>query len=294
MAELPANAPPATQTPEPVPEPVVELIPEPEPEPSLPAVTVTGLVVNLRQGPGTDHATATMQALADVSPIETEVEAIPEPKPAVATLTPAVEPPPTAVEPVPEPESRVPQPPADCTRLHTVNPNETQVSQITDWFGLDLQTVAILNGLVPDAPLTAGWQICQPDAGAVPPPAAGPDLLPVDTGPPAGAPAACPNALDFPQWSRPNAPIGQKVVDSPFNLLWYAPGTYDRNLPGLAYDFELVLGDVSTMWNWTVRDFDACYDAVRVHMEDIPGRRVWSDWKCAWPIPSMTPIALAG
>ena len=156
-----------------------------------------------------------------------------------------------------EPESQAPQPPADCTRLHTVNPNQTRLVQITDWFGLDLQTVATLNGLVPDAPLTAGWQICLPEA---------PDLLPVDTGPP----AACPNVPDFPQWSRPNAPIGQKVVASPFNLLWHAPGTYDRNLPGLDYDFELVLGDVSTMWNWAVRDFDACYDAVRVHMEDIP------------------------
>ncbi len=71
VAELPADAPPATQTPEPVPEPVVEPTPEPEPEPtpepetppvpepkpSLPAVTVTGSVVNLRQGPGTDHPT---------------------------------------------------------------------------------------------------------------------------------------------------------------------------------------------------------------------------------------------
>ena len=32
--------------------------PTPEPEPSLPTVTVTGTVVNLRSGPGTEHATA--------------------------------------------------------------------------------------------------------------------------------------------------------------------------------------------------------------------------------------------
>lgn len=117
-------------------------------------------------------------------PIETEVEAISEPKPAVATPILTVEPPLPVVEPEPAPESQVPQPPADCTRLHTVNPNEKRLVQITDWFGLDLQTVATLNGLVPNAPLTAGWQICLPDAGAVPPPAAEPDLLPVDTGPP--------------------------------------------------------------------------------------------------------------
>ena len=60
VAELPADAPPATQTPEPEPEPTPEpeTPPAPEPEPSLPAVTVTGSVVNLRQGPGTNHPTA--------------------------------------------------------------------------------------------------------------------------------------------------------------------------------------------------------------------------------------------
>ena len=68
VAELPAGAPPAPEpTPEPEPEPTPEPVsptPAPTPEPSLPAVTVTGSVVNLRQGPGTDHATAT-QVRAD-------------------------------------------------------------------------------------------------------------------------------------------------------------------------------------------------------------------------------------
>ncbi len=69
-------------------------------------------------------------------------------------------------EPTPEPAAPTPTPapaavaPADCTRLHTVNPNETRLQQITDWFGLDLQTVATLNGIDTTAPLIAGTQIC--------------------------------------------------------------------------------------------------------------------------------------
>ena len=47
-----------------------------------------------------------------------------------------------------------------CPRLHTINPNETRLAQITDWYGLDLATVAALNGIDPDAPLTTGDMIC--------------------------------------------------------------------------------------------------------------------------------------
>ena len=65
VAELPADAPPTTQPPESVPEPVVEPTPEPEtppapePESSLPAVTVTGSVVNLRTAAGSKSQTLT-------------------------------------------------------------------------------------------------------------------------------------------------------------------------------------------------------------------------------------------
>ncbi len=322
VAELPADAPPATQTPEPVPEPVVEPTPEPEPEPtpeaveptpepmpepetppaaepepSLPAVTVTGSVVNLRQGPGTDHATAgqvragdqvrvtgrnadgswlqvadprtaegrlwiygpltdievaTMQALADVSPIETEVEAVPEPKPAVATPIPAVE----------------PQPPADCARLHTVNPNETRLVQITDWFGLDLAATAALNGIAPDAPLTAGWQLCLPDADTISPTAAEPAPQPA---PAQGGPCFTRTGRSWPCPDIPNHPEHAVTAVASDSITYHAPGSYDRSEhPGLAYDFVLQLEDRSGMWNWHMRDFEGCYDALRVLWGDVP------------------------
>ena len=67
-------------------------------------------------------------------------------------------------EPAPEPQAvppgASPAPVADCTQWHTVNPNEARLSQITDWYGLDLATVAALNGLDANAPLTTGIQIC--------------------------------------------------------------------------------------------------------------------------------------
>ena len=62
------------------------------------------------------------------------------------------------------PAARTPTPrsvPASaCPRLHTINPNETRLVQITDWHGLDLATVAALNGMQADAPLTTGSMIC--------------------------------------------------------------------------------------------------------------------------------------
>ena len=80
---------------------------------------------------------------------------------------------------------------------------------------------------------------------------------------------ACPALPDFPERGHPHAPIGQKVVDSPLGILWNAPGTYACDLPGLDYDFELALTDHSILWNWSVRDFEACYDAVRIHMAEV-------------------------
>ena len=202
----PAAAEPAPEpapTVEPTPEPT-PATPEPAPQTAVSlSVTVTGTVVHLRTGPGTEHATdgqvlagdtlhvtgrnadaswlqvvhpvatgesvwiygpltdisaAIVQTLTTVAMVEIEVAPPPEPKP-------IVEP-----EPIPAPEPVVPTVSAACTRRHTVNPNETQLSQITDWLGLDLAATAALNRIAPDTPLIAGTEICLPDA-AVPQPA---------------------------------------------------------------------------------------------------------------------------
>ena len=310
-------------SPEPVaePEPTIEPTPAPEPAPTTatwPTVTVTGTVVNLRTGPGTDHAidgqvragdrlrvtgrnadgtwlqvmhpvatselvwiygpltdidSTIVQALADATAVVDEVAAPPEP---------AVEPQPAPAasepEPVPEPVPAVesaPQPgaptvPTDCTQLHTVNPNETHLQVITDWFGLDLAATAALNGIAPNAPLTPGWQICLPETGAAPPTTPTP-AQPAGVGPAAGGlcrmhtgqEVSCPNIPDFPERAV------KSVEGVP--VLYHVPGTYDRSKhPGLAYEWDLVLSDDSTMWNWTVRDFQGCYDALRVHMGEVP------------------------
>ena len=298
--------------------------PHPHPRPTTwPAVAVTGTVVNLRTGPGTDHAiagqvragdqlqvtgrnadgswlqvvdprnpegrlwmygpltdiaAATVQALAEVAMVEAPSTAEPEPT-SVDELqaVPAPAPGPTpvpVVEPAPTPQPPTPLPAqidlSACTRRHTVNPNETQLVQITDWFGLDLAETATLNGLDPNTPLVAGTEICLPD-GPPPPPVAG------DTGAgwgsvagtggaclsPWGNPHPCPDIPNHPERAVKSVP-GVPV-------LYHAPGTYDRSEhPGLNYDFELVLGDDSTMWNWRMRDFEGCYDALRVHMGEIP------------------------
>lgn len=58
---------------------------------------------------------------------------------------------------------------------------------------------------------------------------------------------------------------------SGFPILYYPPGSYDRaEHPGLSYEWELVLEDRSRMWNRHMRDFQGCYDALRVHMGEIP------------------------
>ena len=335
-AELPADAPPAPAAAEPVPEPTVAPDPEPtvavEPEPTpQPApeptpeptrepqtetsdrvtATVTGAVVNLRRGPGTEHGingqvragdqlhvtgrnadgswlqvahpAATGELVWIYGPL-TDIDGA-----TVATLAVAaqvevaveIETPPTPEPAAPEPEpappvARTPQLPADCTRLHTVNPNETQLRQITDWFGLDLQAVAELNGLAPDTPLRSGWQLCLPDPAAPPPqapqaPTAQPQPAPASQ-PVAGGPCfsrtgtsmPCP---DYVPADRPELAVTSVAGDATY----HAPGSYDRaEHPGLAYDFELIFEDRSGMWNWRMRDFEGCYDALRIHMGDIP------------------------
>lgn len=121
-----------------------------------------------------------------------EVEA----PPAAEAATPIAAPEPTAEpthEPVPEPQaappSATPAPPADCTQWHTVNPNEKRLSQITDWYGLDLATIAQLNGLDANAPLTTGHRICLGAGSRVEP------QTPAATHEPVEEPAS--GALDF-------------------------------------------------------------------------------------------------
>ena len=332
MAELPPEEPtpaPVAAEPPPEPEPVVEpeptVVPAPEPEPQVEApervtATVTGTVVNLRTGPGTNHPTdgqvragdrlavtgrnadgswlqvmhpvkvgehiwiygpltdidaAAVQTLTEVTTAEIEVATPPEPEPIVeAEPTPAPEP---VVQPEPEtPSVAVPTVPADCTRRHTVNPNETHLQVITDWFGLDLAATAALNGIAPDTPLTADTEICLSDAPTVAQPQPQPQPAAPAPQPAAGGvcqtpigPQPCIQIPDFPERGHPNAPIGP-FVESASPYVWHAPGTYARDLPGLDYDFELVFTDISVMWDWSVRDFEGCYDALRVHMGVVP------------------------
>ena len=129
-------------------------------------VAVTGGVVNLRTGPGTDHPVATGELVWVYGPL-TEIRTGEVPLLAIVETVGIEVAAPTETAPKPVPTPITPTVPVGCTRLHTVNPNETQLAQITDWFGLDLVATAELNGLAPDTPLTAGWQLCLPEAGEV-------------------------------------------------------------------------------------------------------------------------------
>ena len=307
-ADLTADE-PAEPTPEPavVAEPTPEpAAPEPPAPSDATSVTVTGSAVNLRTGPGTDHPTdgqvragdqlsvtgrnadstwlqvmhpvatgelvwiygpltdiddATVRTLTDATAVAIEVAASPEPAPA---LQPAAQPEPAPADPQPAPDL------SGCTQFHTVNPNEEYLVLITDWFGLDLATVANLNGLDPNTPLVAGTQVClsvgtQVAAATTPAPA--PQPAPVIDG------QACLSSWGslFPCPGIPNHPEHAVKSVEGVPVLYHAPGSYDRSEhPGLEYDFELVLGDDSTMWNWRMRDPQACYDALRVHMGEIP------------------------
>ena len=186
-------------------------------------------------GPLTDINAAIVQTLAQVAAVEIEVSVPPEPEPA-------------QVEPTPEPQAPPPSVTSpdlsDCTQWHTVNPNETRLSQITDWLGLDLAAVATLNGMEPGAPLTSGGRICLAAGQAAPPPA------PATTGD-AGMPA--------------------DPVALPPGTLWWPPGSY-ADVVGLDYDFEIEWRDESTGWNWQLRDTEGCYDALRAFLEDLPAR----------------------
>ena len=303
---------PAPETVQPAPDPEPAAAPEPTPAPvaATPAerttATVVGTVVNLRTGPGTAHGTDGQARAGDrlritgrnadgswlrvMHPVATgehvwihapltDLDAASLARLAVvenqaAAAAPPVAPASAAAAQSPQPSA--PTVPAGCTRLHTVNPNEQRLQQITDWFGLDLAATAALNGLATDTPLTAGWQICLPDAAAVQPqPEPQPQPARASQAAASGqcqtpiGPQPCIHIPDFSERGNPNAPIGP-IVESASPYVWHAPGTYDRDLPGLDYDFELVFTDISVMWDWTVRDFAGCYDALRVHMGEVP------------------------
>ncbi len=205
MAELSEAAFPEATAAEPAPKPTPETVaPTPESETAVSehvVATVTGSLVNLRVGPGTDHPTAghvhagdqvritgrnadgswlqllhpvavgklvwifgpltdindtTVQTLAEVTAVAVELEVEAQPAVTVPTSEPVAQPEPEA------PSVAAPTVPADCVRHHTVNSNETRLQQITDWLGLDLAATAALNGIAPDAPLTAGTELCLP------------------------------------------------------------------------------------------------------------------------------------
>ncbi|MCY3657732.1 MAG: SH3 domain-containing protein [Caldilineaceae bacterium] len=321
MAKPATKAPPeaAAAEPTPEPEPAVEPVREPLPDPELQAtpapkwLMVTGGVVNLRTGPGTDYPTAGQVRRGDRLQLTgrneettwlsvmhpsavgevvwifeklTDFDASTMSPVAIVEIEVAVAPTP---EPVTEPAaagSAAAPPPdlSDCAQWHTVNPNETRLVQITDWYQLDLATVAALNGIDANAPLTSGANIClittsqetqtQDGATEIAVTATPSDATPdprVDT------PSTKVDRMCITPWGNfhpcPHIPhhperAVQSVPGVP--VLYHAPGTYSRDLPGLDYDFELVLGDDSRMWNWRMRDPAACYDALRVHMAEIP------------------------
>ena len=290
-----------TRTPEPAEAVAPEAVSEP---PASDAVwlTVTGSAVNVREGPGTDHPIALRAAAGD----RFEVVArnadgswlqVADPRTADGRLwiygpltdasgalvaglvlaeagrieeteSPAAEP---ASEPAPPPARLPPPPPQSeidaCAQWHRVNPNETRLVQITDWYELDLNAVAERNRLDPAAPLTTGMELCL-DLGepghhvAAPEP---PLWLEWYAGSGAMADPTCPRCGTIPHFPEEAVRSVPGVA-----TLYKAPGTYDRNLPGLDYDWEWVLSDDSTMWDWTVRDRAACYDGLRAHMGDVP------------------------
>ena len=57
---------------------------------------------------------------------------------------------------------------AACGQWHHVNSNELYLEQITDWYGLNLEAVAVLNGRTPEEPLTGGHAVCLASIGEPP------------------------------------------------------------------------------------------------------------------------------
>ena len=41
------------------------------------------------------------------------------------------------------------------------------------------------------------------------------------------------------------------------------------------------------MWDWRIRDFEGCYDALRVHMGVVPQEFGCNAWNCALPTRSL-------
>ena len=233
---------------EPAPAPVVDppapqVVPDPQPEPApaepqpaadapAPTLTVTGAVVNLRGGPSTDHPVLGQVRAGDAL---------------------------TAV-------GRN----ADGSWLQIVNPHAPDGSHAWIYGPLtDMDAGAARVGLDP-VEVQAASTATQPAASTAP--TSQPDPVSAPTKPaPGSVPACeqCPALPDFPEHGTPDAPMGPSV--QPYAPpVWHAPDTYGRDLPGLDYDFKLVFSDASAMWDWSVRDFQGCYDAVRVHMGVIP------------------------
>ncbi|MCY3657736.1 MAG: ankyrin repeat domain-containing protein [Caldilineaceae bacterium] len=156
-----------TATPEPAPTPT----PAPTATPVPVTATVTNAVVNLRFGPGIHYYQAGQMHIDDlllVTGRNADASWLQVADPAnsaarlwifgsMTSLT-------AEAATVGVAEARVPKPPpveaTSCTRLHGINPNETRLSQITDWYGLDLADVAYFNGLDPETPLRTGAVIC--------------------------------------------------------------------------------------------------------------------------------------
>ena len=79
------------------------------------------------------------------------------------------------------------------------------------------------------------------------------------------APSVDPDLLPISIPNHPDRAIKTAPPGTP--VLYHTPGT---DLPGLDYDFELVFNDTSTLFDWTVRDFPGCYDALRAYLGTGP------------------------
>ena len=228
-------APPVAPDPDPEPvaepEPAVEPAPpQTEPEAPAPTLTVTGTVVNLRGGPSTDHPILGQVRAGDAL---------------------------TAV-------GRN----ADGTWLQIVNPNDAGArawiyGPLTSLDAGDaraaLEPVEVVTS-TPTTPVST-----TPDPAPAPAPS---ELAPAPQ-PAAGGPCRSASGQDMPCPILPDHPE-RAVKDVPsVPLLWHEPGSY-ADAPGLDYEFELVLGDDSALWNWRMRDPSVCWDALRAHMGHIP------------------------
>ena len=124
--------------------------------------------------------------------------------------------------------------------------------QITDWYGLDLAATAALNGL--ESQHAVGRRVASLPARRHDPAAGGPG--PTTTAATRGrraVPVALGQSASLSGHSQPPRTGGQ-IRARRTGALPHTRHLRPQRAPRLAYEWELVLGDDSTMWNWRMRD----------------------------------------